>query len=183
MKPKSIASLRIVFTGSPSSGKTSLLRHFCELGYHCLPEVSREIIQESLDNNLDITPWQNLEAFSNMVYEKRKNQFHNTKEGWNFFDRSVIDVLAYQNLDEISISEAITAEVVEYHYDLIFLAEPWMDIFENDDQRVESWEQAVKIDQALKRTYQHFGYTPIIIPNCSIEKRAAFVIEYLEKHG
>jgi predicted ATPase len=169
--------IRIVLTGSPSSGKTTLLHHFKKSGFHCLSEVSREIIQHSLDNELDITPWQDLQRFSQQVYKKRLKQFHEARSGFNFFDRSLVDIAAYQVLDGQSISNSLKEKLELLRYDYVFLAEPWEQIFENDAQRIESWEKAKEIDLALKSTYQTFNYHPIIVPKGSIEERAHFVLE------
>jgi predicted ATPase len=169
--------IRIVLTGSPSSGKTTLLHHFRDAGFHCLSEVSREIIQHSLDNGLDITPWQDLKRFSQMVYKKRLEQFHEAQSGYNFFDRSLVDIAAYQMLDGQAIEASLQKRLVSLRYDYVFLAEPWEDIFENDAQRMESWEKAQQIDSALKSAYEAFDYQPIVIPKASIEERAHFVMK------
>lgn len=173
---------RIVLTGSPSSGKTTLINHLAALGYHCFEEVSREIIQHALDNKTDITPWGNLEVFSSLVWEKRIIQHKNASPGWNFYDRSLMDVVAYQELDAVPIPSVKEESMRNLRYDLVFIARPWSDIFINDEQRREDWQQALAVDKALTKTYKARGYTPIVLPEVSVKERAAFVLNYLKTH-
>ena len=80
---------RIIITGGPSSGKTSIIDALKDEGYSCFDEVSREIIQE-----MNIKT-----AFKNVDFEetvfKREKRFLNAKSGVNFYDRSMLDNLAY----------------------------------------------------------------------------------------
>ncbi|MCC5917281.1 MAG: ATP-binding protein [Cryomorphaceae bacterium] len=171
---------RIVLTGSPSSGKTTIIEALQTQGHHCLPEVSREIIQHALDNNTNITPWQDLATFSQRVLEKRLQQFNLVVDGWNFYDRSLIDILAYQYLDGQKIEPTILNQIKQHTYDLIFIARPWKEIFTNDGQRKEDWKNACAIDEALMHTYLQFGYLPVIIPEGTVAERTQFVINTTE---
>jgi predicted ATPase len=170
---------RIVLTGSPSSGKTTLLNHIITLGYRCFEEVSREIIQHSMDEGLDVTPWQNLDAFSSLVWRKRIKQFEEASPGWNFYDRSLLDVVAYQELDMQPISADYERIMEQYRYDIVFIARPWPDIFINDEHRREDWNQALSVDDALIKAYKKRGYTPIVLPEVSVKERAEFVLNHI----
>ncbi len=172
---------RIVLTGCPSSGKTTLLNHIITLGYHCFEEVSREIIQDSMDRGLDITPWQDLDAFSSLVWEKRMRQYGQASPGWNFYDRSLLDVVAYQDLDNQKISTEYEQTMRDCRYDVVFIARPWPDIFINDEHRREDWQQALSVDQALMSAYKSRGYTPIVLPEVSVKERAEFVLNHLSQ--
>ena len=44
---------RIVITGGPGSGKTTLINHIEQLGYPTMHEVSREIINEARKEGID----------------------------------------------------------------------------------------------------------------------------------
>lgn len=175
-------TLRIVLTGSPSSGKTTLINHIGDMGYRCFPEISRDIIQTSIENNLDITPWQNLAAFSNMVWQKREGQFVQANPGWNFYDRSLVDIVAYEELNDSPINEQWEERMQALRYDLVFIARPWPDIFVNDEQRREDWAQSLRVDEALINAYRKRGYHPIALPEVSVEERAAFVLEHIKRH-
>ena len=85
---------RIVISGAPGTGKTSIIEELSRKGYHCKPEISREIIAHQIAINGNITPWQDLEQFSEIVLEKRITQHRETTNPTEFFDRSIIDVFA-----------------------------------------------------------------------------------------
>jgi predicted ATPase len=175
------APIRIVLTGSPSSGKTSLLQQLQSAGHSCFEEVSREIIQESIHAKTDITPWQNLQAFSKKVFDHRVQQYHNAMPGLNFYDRSLIDVIAYLSIGNNTNSDIIDA-VKDYPYDLVFIARPWKAIFVNDAQRLESWEDALIVDKALEISYKKLGYHIVDLPESSVAERVDFIDHYIKKH-
>ena len=61
---------RIIITGGPCSGKTSIIEALKEREYYCFNEVSREIIQD-----MDIkTAFKNID-FEEAVFKKRKKDF------------------------------------------------------------------------------------------------------------
>ena len=61
---------RIIITGGPSSGKTSIIDALKDEGYSCFDEVSREIIQEM---NIK-TAFKNVD-FEETVFKKEKKRF------------------------------------------------------------------------------------------------------------
>ena len=79
---------RIIITGGPSSGKTSIIEALKDEGYSCFDEVSREIIQEM---NIK-TAFKNIN-FEETVFKKRKRDYLNAKCGIKFYDRSLLDNL------------------------------------------------------------------------------------------
>ncbi len=86
---------RIAISGAPGTGKTSLIEGLTMLGHKCNPEVSRGIIAEQLKIDGDITPWRDLTSFSQQVITQRIKQFKDAEKSVEFFDRSIIDSLAY----------------------------------------------------------------------------------------
>ena len=60
---------RIVITGGPSSGKTSIIDKLQSLGHKCLEEVSREIIKERKIE----TSFKDMD-FEEIVFNKRRQE-------------------------------------------------------------------------------------------------------------
>ena len=167
---------RIVISGGPATGKTSILNELSTLGYTCFPEISREIIQEEIDRKSRVLPWDDLPAFSKRVIEGRIEQFKRAKT-LSFFDRSIIDSLAYMRKDQWPIPEEWDeyARTYKYHTS-VFITPPWKDIFVNDHERRESWEQLLHIHEYLVSSYKAYGYDVIEVPKSSLEKRIAFIL-------
>ena len=57
---------------------------------------------------------------------------------------------------------------------------PWNEIYETDNERYESFEQAQNIYEHLKKAYITYGYQPIEVPKQSIENRSNFILKNLD---
>lgn len=175
---------RVIITGGPSTGKTSLINQLENSGYNCIHETSREIIQESLASNSDVLPWKDLMAFSERVIQQRKSHYHSVKsknsKRFTFFDRGIPDVFAYMQYDRIDIPEKFLAlgDTLRYHTK-IFLTPAWKSIFENDDERVEDFKKAEQLQHFIHQTYLDLGYEVILVPKATIENRIKFIFEHL----
>ena len=55
---------RIIITGGPGFGKTTILNHLQNAGFNTFEEVARIVIKEELEIGSDVLPWKNLDAFS-----------------------------------------------------------------------------------------------------------------------
>ena len=178
---ESVEAKRVVITGGPSSVKTSLIEALSKRGYPILPERSRLYIQEAQRTNSDVTPWQNLYAFSDIVLEARVQDFHKAQLGeWNFYDRGLPDTLAYMHKDSMKIPDDWIAKTVAFRYEKrVFIAPAWEDIFQTDGERKEAWTDCLEIDKYLRSTYESFGYDLIEIPKVSVEERLYFIFKSL----
>ena len=97
-----------------------------------------------------------------------------------YFDRGIPDIIAYLNFKKADLSKKILKAVDKYRYDIIFLLEPWEDIYSSDIIRYESFDQVITIDSYIKNTYKEFGYNLIIVPKDNIKNRVDFVINTLK---
>ncbi len=177
---------RVIITGGPSTGKTSLIKELEIGGYNCIHETSREIIQESLANNSDVLPWKDLMKFSEKVILQRKDHYHSAKskhsKKFTFFDRGIPDVFAYMEYDNLEIPKEYLelGDSLRYH-SKVFLTPAWKSIFENDDERVEDFRKAEQLEHFIHNTYKDLGYEVVLVPKGTIENRIKFILENLEK--
>ena len=172
---------RIAISGAPGTGKTSLINELLLQGYKCHAEVSREIIAEQLKIGGDITPWQDLNAFSELVINERLKQFKHAKNELEFFDRTIIDSLAYLLKDALPISKKWDNLAKEFRYSkTVFITPPWESIYKNDSERMEDFETATSIHQFMIKTYELYGYVVIIIPKVSVKERIQFILHHIE---
>lgn len=172
-KPK-----RFIISGGPGFGKTSIISALEKRGYICFHEISRGIIKEQLEQNGDILPWKNLEAFSKIIIEKRSIQFDEARHySISFFDRGIPDAIAYLNKGSISLNENyINLLKDKLYHNLTFLTPPWREIFCNDSERIENFEQACEAHYQIEKTYKEIGYTVIEIPKMGVNERVDFII-------
>ncbi len=180
---------KIVCTGGPSVGKTSVINHLLEQGFICFLEIIRTLTdalspeeKSSHSQSNPIVMANNSMQFNNSILEGRLMHYNEAtalKETVAFFDRGMPDVLAYMQFFDQSIPQAFTEVCKENKYDQVFVFPPWAEIYKKDAQRFESFEEAVAIHHALVKTYTSLGYVPITVPKDTIANRANFIVKQL----
>ena len=58
---------------------------------------------------------------------------------------------------------------------------PWSGIFKNDPIRTETFEEAVRIHQAIQETYSGLNYQIIELPLVPVNKRMEFITQTIHK--
>lgn len=173
---------RIVITGGPGTGKSSVIKQLELLGYCCLHEVSREITAEAQKQGIDQLFLEKPMLFSEKLMEARVEQ-HKTasllKDTTVFIDRGLPDVVAYMDYFGTLYPEKFNLACNTYAYDMVFLLPPWEEIYQQDNERYESFEQALHIYDYLKKAYLTYGYFPIDVPKHTIEHRCEFILNNL----
>ncbi len=170
---------RIVITGGPGSGKTALITYLEKEGYAVMHEISRDVIVEAKKEGIDQLFLEKPILFSEKLLEGRLKQFHEEKNCTApilFYDRGMPDVTAYMDFVDIHYPEIFSATCLENKYDEIFVLPPWEEIYEQDNERYESFEQAEKIFHFLKNGYEKYGYKIHEVPVGSIKERVQFII-------
>lgn len=172
---------RIILTGAPGTGKTTISHLLKRQGYPVLPEMARALIKEQQELDSDILPWKDHKAFGEVLFRKQVAQFHQAQEGLTtFFDRGIPDNLGYLRRDKIQ-NKALEKEAEQYQYfPKVFLTPPWEDIYNQDNERWEDFELMLQIHDALMDIYQHFKYQIIEVPRISPANRLDFILEHIK---
>ncbi len=171
---------RIVLTGGPSSGKTSLLNHIQHPDIHCFEEVSRGVISKALAKGTTQPFLDNPLGFSEALFERRLHDyFEDKKNKMHVYDRGIHDVVAYLNAIGDEVPCGMLNDCSTYCYDAVFVFPPWEAIFTQDAERMEVFEEAIHFHKALLETYTHFGMQCIEVPKSSIEERFHFILDHL----
>ena len=66
--------------------------------------------------------------------------------------------------------------IANYRYDLVVLAPPWPEIYENDEDRRHSFEKALRDYERVRSAYVSAGYAPIVLPRATVADRADFLL-------
>ncbi|MEX6625550.1 ATP-binding protein [Tenacibaculum pacificus] len=173
---------KIVLIGGPGTGKSSILNEFINLGYNCMPEISREVILKAQREGIDQLFLEQPLLFSEMLLEGREQQYLTAQKNNNdivFFDRGIPDIHAYMNYLGNEYPPIYIEKSKQYIYTKVFMCSPWESIYESDNERYETFEQSVKIDKFLKETYMEIGYEIIEIPFGSVKERCDFILQSL----
>jgi predicted ATPase len=189
----SLSNKRIVITGGPGTGKTVLISSLEDNGFYCFHEVIRTMtldalngkpVDELLVNPIDFVD--DAKSFNDELINARLKHFingKNIKKKHLFYDRGLPDVIAYMNYFKQPIEKRYNDLCINNRYDAVLILPPWEDIYVQDNERMENFEQACGIHKHLENTYIDLGYKPIEVPFGTIENRLQFVVELLEKIG
>lgn len=173
---------RILITGGPGSGKSSVIKKLEADGHYCLHEVSREVTAEAQKQGIEQLFLEDPFLFSSKLFEARVIQHQESEissENHIFIDRGIPDVIAYMDYFGTEYPSAFHEACTKYTYEKVFLLPPWEEIYVTDNERYETFEQAKIIHSYLQKTYLGFGYKPVEVPKNSIEKRCDFILNNL----
>lgn len=177
---------RIVITGGPGTGKTSVISLLEQQGYYCFHEVVRNFTtkaKQSADSEAfhsnPLTFVDDPFLFNQHILEARLSHFKAGEELEHnvvFYDRGLPDVLAYMRYFNQSYPEEFIRYCRDHRYDQLVVLPPWEAIYARDDERFETFDQAMEIHEELLNMYSEFQYTSLEVPIGSIEERANFII-------
>lgn len=168
---------RVIITGAPGTGKTSLIHHLKNQNVHCFEERARAIIKEQLDLGTNLVPWKNLVDFSKLVQQRQLEDYHAANPNQlNVYDRGLPDVLAYLHEKNHWVPQLEQTARENLYFNKVFLAPPWIEIFSKDHERREDVVDMLAIHHALVNTYETIGYQLVELPKVSVKERADFVL-------
>jgi len=173
---------KIVITGGPGSGKTTLISFLKEQGHQCMPEISREVTLEAKKQGIDQLFLNDPILFSEKLLEGREKQFcdtENLKKTFLFFDRGLPDITAYMDYSNTQYPNHFFEVCNTNRYDHIFLLPPWKEIYKQDNVRYETFNEALEIHTYLLRGYEKYGYRVIEVPFGSLESRMKYIFNQL----
>ena len=171
-----MANNNYIITGGPGSGKTSLINELSNRNFLSREEISRLIIIKYQKQNIKYIPKSNFELYFNNCYNLMQNDEQYKSNVFTFFDRGIPDLLAYAKHYKFKPQNKLN---FNFYNKTVFICPPWLDIYKNDHQRPESFDFSQQLYFTLIQTYKTLGYSPIVVPRCSIQNRTDFIIEYL----
>lgn len=174
-----------VITGGPGAGKTTLLEALQQQGFLVVPEAARAIIQDQVENNGTALPWKDKERYTALMLEQSiKSYTQLLKKGKElpvFFDRGILDSLAYCTITNQIITDPMEHFAQYYRYNtIVFMLPPWKEIYTVDSERKQDWQEAVMTYSILKSTYEKYGYTIIEVPRVSVEARKKIILKNIK---
>lgn len=183
---------KIVFTGGPYAGKSTLIKYFDKLGYPVLNEVSISIINQ-LNRELGVEGSINFRQKQTDEFERilisRQKELENIaaakaiKKGSDFviFDRGVFDAMSYYKFYSKTPPKDILNMIRDIKYDLVFVLNTLPDY----DARTETGRFETKEDSELlcRLAYEAYSETcdnVLYLPVMSVEDRYQEVISTIK---
>lgn len=174
---------KVVITGGPGTGKSTLIKALQKLNYKCLDEISRAVIQEAQKQGISQLFLEQPLYFSELLLKGRLEQFTKADSIDNspvFFDRGIPDVIAYLDYLGHTYPDTFSTTATQNRYTIAFILEPWEAIYTTDNERYESFEQAQRIHKHIVNTYANYQYTPISVPFGTVQTRVDFILNTLQ---
>ena len=170
---------KIIITGGPGGGKSSIIAQLEKRGYSIVHEKAREVIQEQIKLDSNKVPWDDILGFSRLVVDKIAS-FPYTEKLY-FLDRSSLDVEGYLRYGAVEYDKK---EFESIHNSMsynnkVFFTPFWKEIYTTDEERKETDEEAFQISAFIKSVYIEYGFELIDIPKLTIEKRTDFILSEL----
>jgi predicted ATPase len=175
-----------VITGGPGSGKTTLIDALQQARYARSIEAGRGVIQEQMAIGGHALPWSNPMAFAELMldWEMRSYRMAQDWSGPVFFDRGVPDVVGYLRVSSLLVPEHMHEAAWSFRYNpRVFIAPPWKEIFAQDGERKQSFDEAVRTYGAMVATYAEYGYETVEIPRATVEERVRFIVNEVTVAG
>ena len=132
------------------------------------------------NKGLKITLKKNLMHLVNSFGEERKKQYDEAlklKTKYVFFDRALHDVIGYLNYVQDP-NKKWEKELNNYKYNLVFLLKPVFQIYIQDEDRMETFEEAVEVHKSLEKTYHQSKLKIIKLPFTTPQKRFDLILKH-----
>ncbi|WP_332818944.1 AAA family ATPase [Sphingopyxis sp.] len=162
----------VMISGCSGGGKSTLLSELARRGYPVVEEPALRVVADERQGDGRALPWVDAAAFGQRALAMSIAD-HLASRGLTFFDRGVVDA-----------GVAITAQggkppkdaLTHYRYDLVFLAPPWPEIYEVNEDRRHSLEKALRDYERVRIAYLQAGYDPFVLPRETVTARADFIL-------
>lgn len=177
---------RFIFTGTPGSGKTSVIKELEKLGHAVIHEAATDVI--SIEQAKDIErPWEE-RGFVDKIAHMQKERQMNSIGNMQFYDRSPFctyalgKYLAHWKNREFTPSPVLLDEINRCLKDRIYQKTVFffenLGFIEHTDARKISYEDALIFEQIHLDVYKEFGFDIMIVPKeLTVTQRCEFILE------
>lgn len=173
---------RIVFTGGPGTGKTTLIQQLKKLGHTVYEDAATKLILSGM--NAPVHSKAASADFGQKVFKTRCNDFLNGHYNRPlFYDRGLPDILGYSHFLGKKPEPQLLEAIEKYRYDQVFVFSPWEKIYCRNSYRQENYSVAARIHDSILKAYQYSGYSWISMPESSVSDRVSFIQSQLIRQG
>lgn len=163
-----------LITGGPGVGKTALLEELRRRGERVVEETHRRVIREQAASGGSALPWIDQDAYLARACREDIAIFEAMADVEEpvFFDRGILDSL----VDGQAADWMEEAARTHRYSRTVFVPPPWREIYAQDAERKQSFEDCLAVHAAIGRRLAALGYAPVEVPPGPVEARADFVL-------
>lgn len=176
----------IIIAGGPGAGKTTLIDAIAARGHARTLEAGRAIIKAQVAIGGRALHGEDAGLFAELMLMHEIRSYEEARDwpGLVFFDRGVPELTGYLSMAGMPPRAHFDRAAERYRYNRsVFVAPPWREIFVNDTERKQDWDEAVDSHRRCVAEYTRWGYDVVTLPKAGVEERAAFVLGRVEAQG
>jgi predicted ATPase len=167
---------RLILTGAPGTGKSTVIKLLRSRGYSCIDEPAREIIAEQRAINGDGIWERDTRLFIELLLSRSLKNYSLAAEDLTIFDRAIPDCIAYAHLAGLSLPHGVAASMQFRYEEDVVLFPPWEEIYCTDDERTMTFEAVCQFHEVLVQVYQEVGYRVTEVAKCGLEERVEWIM-------
>jgi len=171
-----------VITGSPCSGKSTILKELQKMGFMVVEEVARTYINQEIAKGKTLEEIRKNEyLFQKKILTMKINlEKKLPKQKIIFFERGIPDSIAYFKLigRDIKKERLLEKSLNQCFYKKVFLLQ-LLD-YKKDYARVETKKQAQLLETLLQKSYAYVNIPLIKIPKLPIKERLKVILTHLK---
>jgi len=165
---------RIIFTGGPTSGKSTMIGILKEMNYNTFPEVARQVIEERKRFGSSKDEWA---IRQDIIFNRCLNNESRAEGEYTFYDRSAIDTFVYLEFHGLEVPKYMKEIDFSNRYDKILMLDRLP--YEDDGLRVEGDDETAKrVHDLTVKAYTSRDLEFVSIPVAETpEKRLELILE------
>ena len=172
--------MRVIISGGPGAGKSSLLEELKRQGYACQQEAARLVIQQHYQQNY--TPWGDRAGFIRLVYERIFAELQLPVQELTFCDRSMVDCIGYLQEADLPLPDYLkNFDPHGYYSRQVFILPPWEAIYRKEEARQQEYNQSVSLYKSIVAAYEYYGFELSEVPPLDVKERAAFILNTIRE--
>lgn len=172
-----------VITGSPCSGRSTLLQSLEDRYFTVMEEGEKSIIRNQVAIDGKALPWKDKQTYSELLLDWELNSYHKAPTNQPvFFDRGIPDIIAYLEMHQLPVPDYLTKAAKQFRYhQTVFIAPFSSEIYNPNISTWKTKEEAQAMSNAVASVYQRFGYNAVLLPDDGLENRVKLVIDAVNK--
>ena len=176
--------LRVILSGGPGVGKTTLLNELAARGYTVVEESAREFLRERRASGQAPRPEPAEFALELLRRDRAKYEQSCSGARFVFFDRCLVESIAMaQEAHAITPTESSALLRSLKFHSRVFILPPWEQIYTLDAERDQDFEHCRRVHEALTAWYLACGYQMHEVLRAPVRSRADQVLQVLAADG